>query len=151
MPELQGIRRNRFVDTFQSVSYQPIDGTPWPGAIYVYQNLFYLTPKNIFNFGYTSAFKIGIPAGQAKRPGVAKNPVFKNFNWNEIAIPGGLNILNNTLILPGFRLAGDLGAPLQKITNVNFCNNLAVVGTISNSMRKEGSGIPFSSRTGSSD
>ena len=134
------IRRNRFIDTFQSVSYQPIDGTPWPSAIYVYQNLFYLTEKNIFDFGYTSAFKIGIPAGQASRPSVKKQPAMRNFNWNDIAIPGGLNIFNNTIIAPGFRLAGDLGAPAQKITNVNFYNNLAVVGTLSNSMRKPGNG-----------
>lgn len=134
------IRRNRFIDTFQSVSYQPIDGPPWPGAIYVYQNLFYLTGKNIFDFGYTSAFKIGIPPGQASRPNVKKHPEMRNFNWKEISIPGGLHIFNNTIITPGFRLAGDLGAPVQKITNVNFCNNLGVVGTLSNSMRKPGDG-----------
>ena len=134
------IRRNRFADSFQTISYQPIDGPPWPGKIYVYQNLFYLTPKNIFNFGYTSSFKIGIPPGQAKRPAVAKDPAMKNFNWNDIAIPGGLHIFNNTIITPGYRLAGDLGAPVQKITNVNFSNNLGIVGTLSNSMRKEGDG-----------
>ena len=134
------IRRNRFVDTFQSVSYQPIDGPPWPGPIYVYQNLFYLTPANFFDFGFTSAFKIGIPASQATRPQVAEMKDMRNFNWNEINIPEGIHIFNNTIIEPGFRLVGDLGAPKQKITNVNFYNNLGVMGTISNSMRKKGDG-----------
>ena len=134
------IRRNRIIDTFQGISYQPIDGTPWPGKIYVYKNLFYNTPANAFNFGYTSAFKIGIPASQAKRPSVASREDMRNCNWNEIAVPGGLNIFNNSVIAKGYRLVGDLGAPLQKITNVNFYNNLAVVGTLSNSMRKPGPG-----------
>ena len=134
------IRRNRFIDIFQSISYQPLKGTPWPGPVYIYQNLVYFTPRNAFKEGYISAFKIGIPAGQAtSRKSVAERADMKNYNWNDITTPG-VHIFNNTIILPKFRLVGDLGAPVQIIRNINFSNNLAVVGTLSNSMRKPGDG-----------
>lgn len=133
------IRRNKFVDVFQSVSYQPLGGLPWPGPVYVYQNIFYYTSKNAFKDGYLSAFKIGVPAGQAKRPNVVNRKDMAGYNWNDITIPG-MHIFNNTVISPKFRLVGDLGAPVQIIRNVNFYNNLAVVSTLSSSMRKKGEG-----------
>ena len=133
------IRRNKFVDVFQSVSYQPIGGLPWPGPVYVYQNLFCYTSKNAFKDGYLSSFKIGVPAGQVTRPNVANRKDMLNYNWKDITIPG-MYIFNNTVISPKFRLVGDLGAPEQIIRNVNFYNNLAIVSTLSSSMRKKGEG-----------
>ena len=132
-------RRNRCVDVFQSISYQPINGEPWAGPVYVYQNLIYRTSANIFKTGSSSTFKIGIPSGQAKNRLNINNPKLKNYDWINVTTPG-VHIFNNTFIEPGLRLVGDLDGPKQKLKNITFSNNIAVANALSYNLRRPGDG-----------
>ena len=133
------IRRNKCVDIFQSLSYQPIGGTPWAGPIYIYQNLICRTQNNIFKTGSSSTFKIGIPAKQIKNRHNAKRADMKNYKWGDITTPG-IYVFNNTFIEPGIRLIGDLDGPNQKLRNIHFINNIAVNSALSYNLRKPGNG-----------
>ena len=132
-------RRNRCVDIFQSISYQPINGEPWAGPIYIYQNLVYRTSANIFKTGSSSTFKIGIPAKQAKNRLNINKPEMKNYDWINVTTPG-VHIFNNTFIEPGIRLVGDLDGPAQKLKNITFSNNIAVSSALSYNLRRPGDG-----------
>lgn len=133
------IRRNRCVDIFQSISYQPLDGEPWAGPVYIYQNLICRTTANIFKTGSSSTFKIGIPANQAKNRLNKNKPELKNYDWINITTPG-IHIFNNTIIEPGIRLVSDLNGPVQKLKNVTFSNNIALSSALSYNLRRPGDG-----------
>lgn len=121
------IRRNRFLDVYQSISLQPLDGPPWPGPVYVYQNLFARTPENRIWGGGGGSFKIGIQARQWEFPKLKKT--LKNIDRRHLSLPG-LLIFNNTIIDPTTRLFVDLGGDTQKLDNVLFCNNLVIAAGI---------------------
>ncbi|MBQ7396893.1 MAG: hypothetical protein IJW08_10180 [Lentisphaeria bacterium] len=133
-------RRNRCIDIFQSVSYQPLGGLPWPGPVYVYQNLFYRTPANIFKTGSSSTFKIGIVEKQANNRINKGKKELANYDWKNITIPGGLHIFNNTIVEPQIRIAGDLGGTDQHLNGINFSNNIAISGLMSHNVRRPGNG-----------
>lgn len=122
------IRRNRFVDIFQAISWQPLRGEPWPGPIYIYQNLFSRTPGNNFwydRWGGGGTFKIGAPFSQWDRSPYKET--LANVNKNHVVIPApGLLIFNNTIIDPSARLVCELGSAQQKLDNVSFYNNIAI-------------------------
>lgn len=135
------IRRNRIVDVFQGISYQPLGGKPWPGPVYVYQNLFMRTPENSIWGGGGGAFKIGIQPRQWEFPKLKAS--LAETDKNRIAIPGGLLIFNNTVIDPSTRLFCALGGTIQKLENVLFFNNLVVAANIQHPMEKPGEGGVF--------
>ena len=121
------IRRNRFIDVCQSISLQPLDGPPWHGPVYVYQNLFARTQGNSIWGGGGGSFKIGIQARQWEFPKLKER--LKNTDRRHLALPG-LLIFNNTIIDPTTRLIVDLGGDAQKLDNVLFCNNLVIAAGI---------------------
>ena len=131
------IRRNRFVDIFQSLSYQPLGGTPWAGPVYIYQNLAYRTPANIFRTGSSSTIKIGVVSKQAKNRHNAKRADMQNYDWANVTIPG-FHVFNNTFVEPGIRLIGDLDSQKQKLKNVTFSNNIVVSSALSYNLRRPG-------------
>jgi hypothetical protein len=53
--------RNVIVDTFVPISWQPLEGEPWPGPFYCYRNVVYATPRHrqAFAFRLPPVFKIG--------------------------------------------------------------------------------------------
>ena len=131
------IRRNRFVDVYQSISVQPLDGPPWPGPVYVYQNLFSRTRENLIWGGGGGSFKIGIQSRQWNFPQL--NESMKAIDPAHISLPG-LLVFNNTIIDPNTRLVVELGGATQKLDNIAFYNNLAIAANIRHPRAADGDG-----------
>ncbi len=138
------IRNNRFVDVFQSVSWQPLDGLPWPGPIYVYQNLFSYTAGNEQMWGDRSsaAFKIGAPFTQWENPQLQEN--LANVKKEHLSIPGaGILIFNNTIIAPYSSLVGELNGSKQYLDTVSFYNNIMLCSDVRRLRGRMGKGGTF--------
>ncbi len=124
--------RNVFVDVFEPFSWQPLKGPPWPGPIYVYENLVYATPENagIWDGAYANAaaiFKIGASLKQWDNPSYAER--LRTVSKAEVAVPEpGLLIYNNTIWCPRAKLYEVIGGYAMKVRNVRIANNLLVVG-----------------------
>ena len=118
------IRRNRFIDVYQSISLQPLDGEPWPGPVYVYQNLFYNTSKQI-SCKDSCVLKIGIQKKNWECPAKKNDSLKSQLNWKHITVPG-MYFFNNSIITPDSLLFGDLEGN-QRIENIGIYNNIAIV------------------------
>lgn len=120
------ITRNRFVDVFQAISWQPLSGLPWPGPVLVYQNLFYWTPANqaVWSGLSTASFKIGAPFQQWQDPAVT---TLQEVPREQLRIPGaGLLFFNNTIITPDSAVFAELNGTKQKLEPVVLANNLII-------------------------
>lgn len=86
------INRNVIRDTFVPLSWQPLEGEPWPGPVYCYQNIIYNSPEHdsLFAFRKPPIFKIGATSAR-KQYGKDYLP--------HVADPG-LLFFNNTAIWP---------------------------------------------------
>jgi hypothetical protein len=118
------ITRNEIVDSFMPLSYQPLCGPPWPGPIYITQNVVRNTP------GHASIWK------QTRNMGVFKLHAFYWKNWGreksdpevvknagiQQRVPDpGLVVANNTILFPEGRLAIP---PAKMIPNQFYLNNI---------------------------
>jgi hypothetical protein len=92
------VYRNVIRDTFGPLSWQPLEGEPWPGPIYWYQNVIYNTPehKATFQFRPSCVFKIGA-TGAKKQYGKEYVP--------QLPAPG-IVIFNNTVVYDGVMFWG---------------------------------------------
>ena len=117
------IRRNRFLDVWQSVSLQPLNGEPWAGPVYVYQNLFYRSREGLFWGTNGSSFKIGINPRQWDFPKL--KAALAGVDVKHISLPG-LLIFNNTIIDPASLLVAEVSGCAQRLDNVGFYNNLVI-------------------------
>lgn len=119
------ISGNLFEDAFQAVSWQPLDGPPWPGPVYIVNNCFRRTSayREMWRRGMTP-FKIGAPRYQWKRS--ASDGRLKGENADHIAAPGGIWICNNTFIEPSGTLIYELNWSHQRIDNIHFRNNIGI-------------------------
>ncbi len=122
--------RNEFVDVFQPLSWQPLKGPPWPGPIYVYENLFRSTPEfeSRWEAAYEHAsavFKIGASLKQWANPEYAER--LKDVSQEVIDVPApGLLIYNNTVWCPRAKLFEVIGGYQQKLVAVQLANNILV-------------------------
>lgn len=84
------VYRNLIRDTFGPLSWQPLQGEPWPGPTYWYQNVIYNSPEHAarFLFRVPCVFKIGA-TGAAKQYGKGYVP--------KVSEPG-IVIFNNTVV-----------------------------------------------------
>lgn len=138
------IRNNRFVDVFQSVSWQPLGGPPWPGPIYVYQNLFSYTPGNELLWGdrKSAPFKIGAPFVQWEYPHLQEK--LAGIEKEHITIPGaGILIFNNSIIAPDSSLVGELNGSKQYLDTVSFYNNIMLCADVRQLRGRMGKGGTF--------
>ncbi|MBL8994262.1 MAG: hypothetical protein JNM63_13050, partial [Spirochaetia bacterium] len=69
-------RSNFIVDVFEPVSWQPLDGEPYPGSIIIEDNRFYVTPQrwNLWTEGARGIFKIGQERAPRPKSGEAWAP-----------------------------------------------------------------------------
>ena len=94
------IRHNLFRNCFEPISWQPLDGTPWPGPVRVYDNLFVTTPEFRAIWPWRpSVFKIGASDRNWTKPHMiapkdGSGPVSKA----SVTVPGeGFLVYNNTI------------------------------------------------------
>lgn len=135
------IYNNRFEDVLEPVSWQPLDGTPWPGPVYTYRNLFVSTPgiqpmaDALQCYG---AFKIGAAGRNWEKPhmgGVKVEQLAARVSKRFVVVPDpGFLVFNNTIIRP----AGELfttpqpvvGPAARELVNFRYFNNIFDVGTM---------------------
>ncbi|WP_043585285.1 hypothetical protein [Geminisphaera colitermitum] len=124
------IHHNLVIDTFEPFSWQPLNGPPLPGPVYIHDNVILQTPRfqamSAANTG--AAFKIGIrkdiPYWSAPFPGETSPPA-------EAAAPGGFWVEHNTVFAPSGRILTQLNPPERPLRGFYFLNNILVAHTLS--------------------
>jgi hypothetical protein len=112
------VYRNVIRDTFGPLSWQPLEGEPWPGPVFWYQNVIYNTPahREAFQFRTGNVFKIGA-VNARKEYGKEYLP--------RLAEPG-IVIANNTVAFDGVLFWGAIwGNNPDKVLVVN---NILITG-----------------------
>lgn len=119
------IRGNTFVDVFEPISWQPQDGGPLPGPVWIQGNRFEQTPataemwRRAGNLG--GVFKLGIKAvDQAGGPAAV------------VAAPGGFWVVGNTIVAPEMRLVTSLNPPGCAFQGFAFLDNQVSCRSLSN-------------------
>lgn len=129
------IYQNEFFNSFVPISYQPLNGTPWPTNINIYNNIIRNTAD--FNYFWVSkakftpyVFKFGASKDQWKTV-----PWMQDIEWdteNDIpkdsiyASDRGVRIYNNDIIMPYGYLFGNVsgkGGSQIKFSNFYMYNN----------------------------
>lgn len=118
------ITRNVFLNNFMPLSYQPLCGPPWPGPIFITQNVVINMPESdecVQKKSGLSVFKIH--AFYAKNWGREKTDpiVVKNKDVQQRVPDPGLIVANNTILFPKGRLAIP---PEKMMPNQLYVNNI---------------------------
>lgn len=113
------IAGNLIIDTFEPFSWQPLDGNPLPGPVYIHDNIIWQTPRD--KALWTTA---------GNWPGVLKIGA-KSSYWQKVSdtpqtltIPGGYWFVHNTVIRERGRLLTWLNASDWPIDGVHILNNV---------------------------
>jgi hypothetical protein len=119
------VYENEVVDVFEPFSWQPLQGMPWPGPVYIYRNLVRITPE-----------RRGLWSGAGWKPGVFKlGAEEKNWKWaylglkdsDAVRAPGeGFLAFNNTLHCPGSYVLTLTQSDKRAFENFRVFNNLVV-------------------------
>lgn len=130
------IRGNVIVDVFEPFSWQPLNSTPWPGPVYVYDNVIFTTPA--IRGLWKNAGRASGRAGYT--PGVFKFGAKESNNWNLKRFPHmanvpkdiikleapGILVWNNTIYSPGSNFLTRIGVK-ARYDDVLFTRNRIVV------------------------
>lgn len=140
-------------NTFEPVSWQPEDGTPWPGPVYIYRNIIWADRKFQKLWPWRpGCFKLGATDRNWTQPLMGKVPageprsrVSKRF----VAVPGdGFTVFNNTIYVPHMNLFNTLemesAKPVRELANFRFFNNIIVTGAFHKRKNYEGGLLEFS-------
>ena len=126
---------NVFVDVFEPVSWQPLDGEPWPGPIYVYRNLIYATAAFQELWPWRpGCFKLGARDRNWNKPHMGSVPdkqLIAARSKRFVMAPGdGFLVFNNTIIMPHANLLNTpmpVDGPMpRELVNFRFFNNILV-------------------------
>lgn len=142
------IRHNVFKNCFEAISWQPLDGKPWPGPVFVYDNLFYTTPEFRAIWPWRpSVFKIGASdcnwtkkhMGSVKE-NEPRGPESKRFAYS----PGvGFLAFNNTIFHEHGNFFNKPGPLERELVNFRFFNNIIVTAAFHKNPKYRGSLIEF--------
>lgn len=117
------IAGNIVVDVFEAFSWQPMSGAPFPGPIYIHDNLVWQTPETARLFemaGNTGGlFKIGCKDDRNWEKGLMGS-LPRDFT----EAPGGFWVVQNTLIVPHGKLLTALNPPGRSYKGFIFLNNI---------------------------
>jgi hypothetical protein len=124
------IYRNLIVDTVEPLSWQPLGGEPWPGPVYVYENVI----RNDGAFNRLIAESSGHRPGWFKAGASQQNwtspwniPHMKDVSLDSVRAPGaGVVIFNNTVIFPGGHFLTVVQPHSRLFENFHFINNISV-------------------------
>ena len=142
------IRHNVFKNCFEAISWQPLDGTPWPGPVFVYDNLFYAPPEFRAIWPWRpSVFKIGAENRNWSKPRMGalkehemRGPVSKRFAF----APGaGFLAFNNTIFHEHGNFFNKPGPPECELVNFRFFNNIIVTAAFHKNAKYRGSLMEF--------
>lgn len=117
------IAYNLIIDAFEAISWQPLNGFPFPGPIYVHDNVIIQTPectelwKRFGNNG--GVFKIGAKDERNWKIG-GKGMTPENIT----SAPGGFWVTHNTVVSRQGRMFTALNPPDRLYENFYFLNNL---------------------------
>ncbi|XHR27109.1 MAG: hypothetical protein ACFUZC_14270 [Chthoniobacteraceae bacterium] len=118
---------NEIVDVFEPFSWQPLDGTPWPGPIYIYRNLVWMSKANvgIWNKGGWDGgiWKLG---AQEKENYLGDHPKVPMDEPVRAAGEGFL-AFNNTVYCPDHEVLTRVQSEARGFENFHIFNNLVVV------------------------
>lgn len=126
---------NRFEDVFEPISWQPLDGKPWPGPIYVYRNIVTCTPefKKLADALNPEEFRPGVFKLGASR---------RNWEYARMSAPRvskrfvmppdpGFLVFNNTVLWPYGNLFTTpqpvYGRAVRDYVNFRYFNNIFAV------------------------
>jgi hypothetical protein len=118
------VHHNVFIDVFESLSWDPKGGTPWPGPITFNNNTVLSTVRG----GKLWAALDVVPGFLELNCGDDnwKAADMKKVPTSPVAIPGGLSVYNNTIILPNCDFFTFTGLRYRKIEGLRFLNNLVI-------------------------
>lgn len=117
---------NEVVDVFEPFSWQPLNGTPWPGPVSIYRNLVYSTPASLdvwTKAGWLPGiWKLGASERQWARPELGLKP-------DEPVRAGGEGFLafNNTVYAPDHCAFVFTQSRKRNFEGFEFFNNLCVL------------------------
>lgn len=132
-------RSNLIIDTFEPVSWQPLDGEPWPGSIRVEDNLFFISEKlaKLWRFGSTPGiFKMGQERGP--KPAVLTDP------WPSAKVSGtGFTARGNRVYAPGHNLFTTVQPIQRSFENFFFQDNQFSVADGGGRLNETNRGLVF--------
>ncbi len=148
------IYNNRFEDVLEPISWQPLDGTPWPGPVYTYRNLFVSTAgiqplaDALQSYG---VFKIGAEGRNWMKPhmgGVKVEQLAAKVSKRFVVVPDpGFLAFNNTIVRrTGFLFTTPqpvVGPAARELVNFRYFNNIFDVGNMHKLPEWKGSLIEF--------
>lgn len=126
------IAHNLVTDAFEAFSWQPLNGFPFPGPVYIHDNILLQTPdatllwQTAGNNG--GAFKLGAKDDRNwEKGGEGMTPK------DVTRAPGGFWVVHNTVISPHGRMITSLNPPGRRYEGFFFVNNLVATATFSQS------------------
>jgi hypothetical protein len=128
---------NLVIDTFEPFSWQPREGIPLPGPIYIYDNIVTQTPATTAMWAEANfdggLFKIG-----ASTTRMWDNGKMGDLPRDLTTAPGGFWVVHNTLVTPRGRFVTNLNPAGWRYGGFAFVNNIVV--TRKSFSRKESMG-----------
>lgn len=125
--EGMSILRNVIHNSFESISYQPLRGEPWPTDIVIAGNLIYNDRGDLYaDEGIRhGAFKWGITRKNWDLPAMKDRPLAKG---DGIALPGaGVDIHDNAVFFPGMLIKNVNSIPID---GFRMHDNVIVTGSL---------------------
>lgn len=143
---------NVFRNMFEPISWQPRDGEPWPGPVFIYRNLIYADPDIQQLWPWRpSCFKLGASDRNWTKEHMGKcpeeqikTPISKRF----VMVPNpGFLVFNNTVFMPHANLFNTPqpieGSGTRELVNFRFFNNILVTNSFHKRDYFNGSLIEF--------
>ncbi len=114
---------NLIIDAFEPFSWQPLNGSPLPGPIYVYDNIVLQTPEA------TRMWETTGNTGGAVKLGCKDDRNWQNGKMGDLprdvtTAPGGFWFAHNTILVPQGRLITSLNSPGRRYEGFYLLNNL---------------------------
>ncbi len=138
---------NEVVDVFEPFSWQPLRAVPWPGPIYIYENLVLTTPAGQGLWKKTGTvpgvWKLGASENNWQRTDIKLDP------HEPVRAPGeGFLAFNNTVICPGSVAITRIQSPSRFFENFFLFNNVFVLDDLSTNPADRFANIGFAANVG---
>lgn len=132
------IRGNLVIDVFEPFSWQPQNGAPLPGPIYIYDNIIWQTPEDIALWtrargSQGGVFKIGINHNR-----MWDNGSMGDTPRNRTPAPSGFWVAHNTILDSYKRMFTSLNPNGRHYENFFFFNNIIVANSFAQSRLPNG-------------
>jgi hypothetical protein len=138
---------NEVIDVFEPFSWQPLRAVPWPGPIYIYENLVLTTPavQGLWKKTGTvpGVWKLGASENNWQRKDIKLDP------HEPVRASGeGFLAFNNTVICPGSVAITRVQSPSRFFENFFLFNNVFVLDDLSTNPADRFANIGFATNVG---